>query len=183
MSFTVPPPSLNQRSQRSSSSYTHADPLVAIVTRYPPVQKPDYSEAKIVVAMVRPRVQNRRDRTLSAARADDADPQTRPNLQVGLPARGKSFLSNKLMRYLQWLEYKVKVFNVGQLRRRKARNEHPEYAHVSFQSEPLYRAPSGSSRFLVALLVASITPRPTLTTRTRAQRLSERGLPRRAWTA
>lgn len=60
------------------------------------VAKPDYSGAKIVVAM------------------------------VGLPARGKSFLSNKLMRYLQWLEYKVKVFNVGQLRRRKARSEHPE---------------------------------------------------------
>ncbi|PWN24280.1 bifunctional 6-phosphofructo-2-kinase/fructose-2,6-bisphosphate 2-phosphatase [Microstroma glucosiphilum] len=53
--------------------------------------KPDYSEAKIVVAM------------------------------VGLPARGKSYLSNKLMRYLRWLEYSVKVFNVGQLRRALAR--------------------------------------------------------------
>ncbi|KAF8759101.1 Bifunctional 6-phosphofructo-2-kinase fructose-2,6-bisphosphate 2-phosphatase [Rhizoctonia solani] len=48
------------------------------------VSKPDYSELKIVVAM------------------------------VGLPARGKSYLSNKLTRYL-------KVFNVGQLRRSKAR--------------------------------------------------------------
>ncbi|KAL7418435.1 Fructose-2,6-bisphosphatase [Cryptotrichosporon argae] len=56
------------------------------------VEKPDYSEAKIVVAM------------------------------VGLPARGKSYLSNKLMRYLRWLEYKVEVFNVGQLRRSKARS-------------------------------------------------------------
>ncbi|KAM0756356.1 fructose-2,6-bisphosphatase [Meredithblackwellia eburnea MCA 4105] len=36
---------------------------------------------------------------------------------VGLPARGKSYLSNKLRRYLLWLEYDVKVFNVGQLRR------------------------------------------------------------------
>lgn len=57
------------------------------------VEKPDYSEAKIVVAM------------------------------VGLPARGKSYLSNRLMRYLRWLEYEVKVFNVGQLRRSKARAE------------------------------------------------------------
>lgn len=40
---------------------------------------------------------------------------------VGLPARGKSYLSNKLMRYLRWLEYSVKVFNVGQLRRALAR--------------------------------------------------------------
>ncbi|KAG8926063.1 Fructose-2,6-bisphosphatase [Tulasnella sp. 418] len=55
------------------------------------VAKPDYSEAKIVLAL------------------------------VGLPARGKSYLSNKLTRYLTWLEYSVKVFNVGQLRRKKAR--------------------------------------------------------------
>ncbi|KAG0152180.1 hypothetical protein CROQUDRAFT_650257 [Cronartium quercuum f. sp. fusiforme G11] len=53
------------------------------------VQKPDYSEAKIVVAM------------------------------VGLPARGKSYLSNKLQRYLKWLEFSVKVFNVGQYRRER----------------------------------------------------------------
>ncbi|CAH7676809.1 fructose-6-phosphate 2-kinase [Phakopsora pachyrhizi] len=53
------------------------------------VERPDYSEAKIVVAM------------------------------VGLPARGKSYLSNKLQRYLKWLEFNVKVFNVGQYRREK----------------------------------------------------------------
>ncbi|KAF8301126.1 6PF2K-domain-containing protein [Clavulina sp. PMI_390] len=58
------------------------------------VSKPDYSEEKIVVAM------------------------------VGLPARGKSYLSNKLMRYLTWLEYSVKVFNVGNLRRSKAKQRH-----------------------------------------------------------
>ncbi|KAI0029409.1 bifunctional 6-phosphofructo-2-kinase/fructose-2,6-bisphosphate 2-phosphatase [Vararia minispora EC-137] len=58
------------------------------------VAKPDYSEQKIVLAM------------------------------VGLPARGKSYLSNKLMRYLkQWLEYEVRVFNVGQLRRSRAREK------------------------------------------------------------
>ncbi len=55
--------------------------------------RPDYSEQKIVVAM------------------------------VGLPARGKSYLSNKLQRYLKWLEYDVKVFNVGQLRRALARTK------------------------------------------------------------
>jgi len=40
---------------------------------------------------------------------------------VGLPARGKSYLSNRLQRYLRWLEYEVKVFNAGQLRRSKGR--------------------------------------------------------------
>ncbi|KAJ6468394.1 bifunctional 6-phosphofructo-2-kinase fructose-2,6-bisphosphate 2-phosphatase [Mycena sanguinolenta] len=57
------------------------------------VAKPDYSENKIVLAM------------------------------VGLPARGKSYLSNKLMIYLKWLEYDVKVFNVGQLRRTRAKQK------------------------------------------------------------
>ncbi|KAJ8456793.1 hypothetical protein ONZ45_g18577 [Pleurotus djamor] len=42
---------------------------------------------------------------------------------VGLPARGKSYLSNKLMIYLTWLEYNVKVFNVGQLRRTRAKQK------------------------------------------------------------
>ncbi|GLB40471.1 putative 6-phosphofructo-2-kinase [Lyophyllum shimeji] len=57
------------------------------------VAKPDYSESKIVLAM------------------------------VGLPARGKSYLSNKLTIYLKWLEYDVKVFNVGQLRRTRAKQK------------------------------------------------------------
>ncbi|KAF7375210.1 6PF2K domain-containing protein [Mycena sanguinolenta] len=57
------------------------------------VAKPDYSENKIVLAM------------------------------VGLPARGKSYLSNKLMIYLKWLEYDVRVFNVGQLRRTRAKQK------------------------------------------------------------
>lgn len=65
------------------------------------VAKPDYSENKIVVAM------------------------------VGLPARGKSYLSNKLMIYMKWLEYEVKVFNVGQLRRTRAKQR----AETSGQKE------------------------------------------------
>lgn len=36
---------------------------------------------------------------------------------VGLPARGKSYLVKKLRRYLNWLQYETKVFNVGNLRR------------------------------------------------------------------
>ncbi|CAD6588735.1 MAG: Fructose-2,6-bisphosphatase [Tremellales sp. Tagirdzhanova-0007] len=76
------------------------------------VDKPDYSEAKIVVAMV----------SLPLAFYDDIVVElTSP--EVGLPARGKSYLCNKLMRYLRWLEYNVEVFNVGQLRRSKARTD------------------------------------------------------------
>ncbi|OBZ75297.1 Fructose-2,6-bisphosphatase [Grifola frondosa] len=77
-------------SRLTSQSITPPRSVVGIGGK---VAKPDYSEAKIVLAM------------------------------VGLPARGKSYLSNKLMRYLKWLEYDVKVFNVGQLRRSRARQK------------------------------------------------------------
>lgn len=35
---------------------------------------------------------------------------------VGLPARGKSFISQKVLRYLSWLSINAKVFNVGNYR-------------------------------------------------------------------
>ncbi|BGP45919.1 Fructose-2,6-bisphosphatase [Rhodotorula kratochvilovae] len=72
------------------------------------IEKPDYSEAKIVVAM------------------------------VGLPARGKSYLSNKLQRYLLWLEYQVKVFNVGQYRRQIYRQMAEESGHKADQSSNFF---------------------------------------------
>jgi broad specificity phosphatase PhoE/predicted kinase len=37
---------------------------------------------------------------------------------VGLPARGKSYVARKLVRYLGWLGYRARVFNVGSYRRR-----------------------------------------------------------------
>uniref|UniRef100_A0A8C6TZC2 6-phosphofructo-2-kinase/fructose-2,6-biphosphatase 4b n=1 Tax=Neogobius melanostomus TaxID=47308 RepID=A0A8C6TZC2_9GOBI len=36
---------------------------------------------------------------------------------VGLPARGKTYISKKLTRYLNWIGVPTKVFNVGQYRR------------------------------------------------------------------
>ncbi|TDL27187.1 bifunctional 6-phosphofructo-2-kinase/fructose-2,6-bisphosphate 2-phosphatase [Rickenella mellea] len=80
----------NASTRKGSEASTPPRSVVGIGNK---VAKPDYSEAKIVLAM------------------------------VGLPARGKSFLSNKLMRYLKWLEYNVKVFNVGQLRRTRAKQK------------------------------------------------------------
>ncbi|PAA51981.1 hypothetical protein BOX15_Mlig033382g2 [Macrostomum lignano] len=38
---------------------------------------------------------------------------------VGLPARGKTYISKKLTRYLNWIGITTKVFNVGDYRRRK----------------------------------------------------------------
>ncbi len=38
-------------------------------------------------------------------------------VMVGLPARGKSYTARRIERYLSWLGYKTRVFNVGQYRR------------------------------------------------------------------
>lgn len=37
---------------------------------------------------------------------------------VGLPARGKSYFSKKITRYLHWLGYSCKIFNIGNYRRK-----------------------------------------------------------------
>ncbi|KAF2840308.1 bifunctional 6-phosphofructo-2-kinase/fructose-2,6-bisphosphate 2-phosphatase [Patellaria atrata CBS 101060] len=36
---------------------------------------------------------------------------------VGLPARGKSYITKKLARYLNWLQHSTEIFNVGERRR------------------------------------------------------------------
>lgn len=38
-------------------------------------------------------------------------------VMVGLPARGKTFLARKMGRYLSWLGYRTRTFNVGEYRR------------------------------------------------------------------
>jgi len=37
---------------------------------------------------------------------------------VGLPARGKTFIAQKIKRYMRWLGLRTRVFNVGEYRRR-----------------------------------------------------------------
>ena len=38
-------------------------------------------------------------------------------IMVGLPARGKSYITKKLHRYLQWQQHDTRIFNVGNRRR------------------------------------------------------------------
>lgn len=38
-------------------------------------------------------------------------------VMVGLPARGKSYVTKKMARYLNWLQHDTKIFNVGEKRR------------------------------------------------------------------
>lgn len=53
-------------------------------------------------------------------------------VMVGLPARGKSYIAKKLRRYLRWLGYRSKVFNVGNFRREAFGAAQP---HEFFSSE------------------------------------------------
>lgn len=45
-------------------------------------------------------------------------------VMVGLPARGKSYITKKLVRYLTWQQHNAEIFNVGN-RRRKAGGPNP----------------------------------------------------------
>jgi broad specificity phosphatase PhoE len=53
-------------------------------------------------------------------------------VMVGLPARGKTYVSHKLCRYLNWLGYDARTFNVGEYRRRCVG---PEISHDFFAME------------------------------------------------
>jgi len=50
---------------------------------------------------------------------------------VGLPARGKTYISRKLCRYLNWIGINARVFNVGEYRR--------QTSHKAFQSADFFR--------------------------------------------
>ena len=41
-------------------------------------------------------------------------------VMVGLPARGKSYVTKKISRYLNWLQHDTRIFNVGERRREAA---------------------------------------------------------------
>lgn len=41
-------------------------------------------------------------------------------IMVGLPARGKSYITKKIRRYLSWQQHNTKIFNVGNRRRQNA---------------------------------------------------------------
>lgn len=51
-------------------------------------------------------------------------------VMVGLPARGKSYVTKKLSRYLNWLQHDTQIFNVGE-RRRVAAGKSPSPARFT----------------------------------------------------
>lgn len=47
-------------------------------------------------------------------------------IMVGLPARGKSYITKKIARYLNWMQHPTRIFNVGDRRRVVAGKKHSE---------------------------------------------------------
>src|SRR6201996_5499926 len=62
-------------------------------------------------------------------------------VMVGLPARGKSYITKKTARYLNWLQHDTKIFNVGERRRIIAQGAHD-------RSIPDLSAPQAAARAL-----------------------------------
>ena len=58
---------------------------------------------------------------MTSVRRSAVDIETTPLVlvMVGLPARGKTYMSRKLARYLRWQGYRARVFNVGTYRRER----------------------------------------------------------------
>lgn len=56
-------------------------------------------------------------------------------VMVGLPARGKSYLTKKITKYLNWLQYNTKIFNVGNTRRLSKENKGPAPAPIIMNEE------------------------------------------------
>ncbi len=66
-------------------------------------------------------------------------------MQVGLPARGKSYITHKLRRYLNWMGFQCQEFNAGE-RRRKLRG--PGQDNTFFDTS---NASAASARDAIAL--------------------------------
>ncbi|KAF2003103.1 bifunctional 6-phosphofructo-2-kinase/fructose-2,6-bisphosphate 2-phosphatase [Amniculicola lignicola CBS 123094] len=64
-------------------------------------------------------------------------------VMVGLPARGKSYITKKMTRYLNWLQHDTRIFNVGE-KRREAATGHG----FRLSSTTLERIPSAMQRAL-----------------------------------
>lgn len=70
-------------------------------------------------------------------------------VMVGLPARGKSYTARKIERYLSWLGYSTRAFNVGEYRRRHVG---AHMRHAFFDPD---NSEGGDARKLVAMQALS----------------------------
>lgn len=57
-------------------------------------------------------------------------------IMVGLPARGKSYITKKMARYLNWLQHDTRIFNVGEKRRVAASGHGFRLSQASLEKIP-----------------------------------------------
>ena len=60
-------------------------------------------------------------------------------VMVGLPARGKTFVSKKLVRYLNWIGIRSRVFNVGEYRRKRQMGGYGGYQGQKSSSDKIIK--------------------------------------------
>lgn len=135
-SSTPPEPTATRHGRRSSSSSALAGSGIAMTplepgTEQPPMWYPTGANTPSISGTFTPNLGE-------TGAPPDYSGEKVVVVMVGLPARGKSYLANKLMRYLQWREYNVKVFNVGQLRRAVAHQRDTETGQRKIQTAAFF---------------------------------------------
>lgn len=85
---------------------------------------------------------------------------------VGLPARGKSYITKKMARYLNWLQHDTKIFNVGEKRRRFAHHTEPSTADGVDRRGSLDHLPKDMSppQLAAHILINGQLPAPSIPT-------------------
>ncbi|ROT40308.1 6-phosphofructo-2-kinase [Sodiomyces alkalinus F11] len=81
-------------------------------------------------------------------------------IMVGLPARGKSYITKKLQRYLSWMQHNSRIFNVGN-RRRIAAGVLPSNPTASHASVNNMDPPSAAASILLNGRPAAQAAEPT----------------------
>ena len=80
-------------------------------------------------------------------------------IMVGLPARGKSYITKKIQRYLSWQQHNTRIFNVGNRRRIAAGISSPQKPHVS-QNNPK-DTPTQAANILLNVVAPPPVDEPT----------------------
>ncbi|CAG8175229.1 unnamed protein product [Penicillium salamii] len=81
-------------------------------------------------------------------------------VMVGLPARGKSYITKKLARYLNWLQHDTEIFNVGQ-RRRVAAGKSPSPIPNERKPSTVHKDLVDSVRRLSVSVGTTLNPKET----------------------
>lgn len=82
-------------------------------------------------------------------------------IMVGLPARGKSYITKKLQRYLSWMQHNSRIFNVGNRRRVAAGVSSPSKPVHTYPSITKFDPPSAAASILLNGMPAPSSSEPT----------------------